>query len=255
MADPVSTPTGSFWAIARRPKWIGALVLALAVAAGFAALGQWQLSRSIEGGETTPQQTETVEPLAQVAMPGTPVTSVQVGQKVAADVRFVPGDWVVLEGRSNLVEQGYWVVGHAIVDDGPSLAVAIGWAPTADDAEAAVRALDAAPPDGRLEGRYLASESPEQSDFENGRRTALAVSELINLWVDAPAGVYGGYVIAAQPAGGLEVIAAPPPDTGLSLNLLNVFYALEWALFAGFAVYLWYRLVRDEWEGRGRAQP
>jgi hypothetical protein len=24
-----------------------------------------------------------------------------------------------------------------------------------------------------------------------------------------------------------------------------VFYALEWAIFAGFAIYLWYRLVRD----------
>ena len=31
----------------------------------------------------------------------------------------------------------------------------------------------------------------------------------------------------------------------VELNLLNVFYALEWALFAGFAIYLWYRLVRD----------
>ena len=41
------TPS-EFFRIARRPRWIGALVLALALAAGFAALGQWQLSRSIE---------------------------------------------------------------------------------------------------------------------------------------------------------------------------------------------------------------
>ncbi len=31
----------------------------------------------------------------------------------------------------------------------------------------------------------------------------------------------------------------------MTLNLLNVFYAVEWVLFAGFAIYLWYRLVRD----------
>jgi hypothetical protein len=31
----------------------------------------------------------------------------------------------------------------------------------------------------------------------------------------------------------------------IEFNLLNVFYALEWAIFAGFAIYLWYRLVRD----------
>ena len=37
-----------FWTIARRPRWIAALLLCLGVAAGFAALGQWQLSRSVD---------------------------------------------------------------------------------------------------------------------------------------------------------------------------------------------------------------
>ncbi|MEN9620072.1 MAG: hypothetical protein RL499_265, partial [Actinomycetota bacterium] len=37
--DSVRAP--DFWQVARRPRWIGALLLALAVAAGFAALGQW----------------------------------------------------------------------------------------------------------------------------------------------------------------------------------------------------------------------
>jgi hypothetical protein len=31
------------------------------------------------------------------------------------------------------------------------------------------------------------------------------------------------------------------------LNWLNVFYAVEWVVFAGFAIFLWYRLLRDEW--------
>jgi hypothetical protein len=38
------------------------------------------------------------------------------------------------------------------------------------------------------------------------------------------------------------------PTNDVSLNWLNVFYAIEWALFAGFAVYLWYRLVKDAYE-------
>jgi hypothetical protein len=29
------------------------------------------------------------------------------------------------------------------------------------------------------------------------------------------------------------------------VNWLTLFYALEWALFAGFAVFLWWRLVED----------
>ena len=32
------------------------------------------------------------------------------------------------------------------------------------------------------------------------------------------------------------------------MNWLNVFYAGEWVVFAGFAVYFWFRLTRDAWE-------
>jgi hypothetical protein len=32
------------------------------------------------------------------------------------------------------------------------------------------------------------------------------------------------------------------------VNWLNIFYAAEWAIFAGFAFYLWYRLAKDAWE-------
>jgi hypothetical protein len=60
--------------------------------------------------------------------------------------------------------------------------------------------------------------------------------------------VYGGYVISDDPPPGLQQIPSPPPDREVSLNLLNLFYAAEWVLFAGFAVFLWWRLVRDEWE-------
>ena len=41
------------------------------------------------------------------------------------------------------------------------------------------------------------------------------------------------------------MISSPPPEQSVELNWLNIFYAVEWVVFAGFAVYLWYRLVRD----------
>ena len=72
--------------------------------------------------------------------------------------------------------------------------------------------------------------------------------ELINLWSQAPDGVYGGYLILDSAPAGLELIDAPEPVTEVGLNLLNVFYAIEWVVFAGFAIFLWYRLVRDAWE-------
>ena len=57
--------------------------------------------------------------------------------------------------------------------------------------------------------------------------------------------MYFGYVTAAEPAPGLEPISSPPPEESVELNWLNVFYAVEWVVFAGFAIFLWYRLVRD----------
>jgi surfeit locus 1 family protein len=43
-------------------------------------------------------------------------------------------------------------------------------------------------------------------------------------------------------------IDSPKPSSDVEVNLLNIFYAVEWVVFAGFAIFLWYRLVRDAWE-------
>ena len=45
-----------------------------------------------------------------------------------------------------------------------------------------------------------------------------------------------------------STISSPAPSEGSRVNWLNIFYAIEWAVFAGFAFYLWYRLARDAWE-------
>jgi len=49
-------------------------------------------------------------------------------------------------------------------------------------------------------------------------------------------------------APGLTRIDSPKPSSDVEVNLLNIFYAVEWVVFAGFAIFLWYRLVRDAWE-------
>lgn len=234
--------------IARRPRWIGALILALAIASSFAALGQWQLSRSLEGGEITEQQSETVVTLDSVATAQEPLASVTTGQSVSFTAELVAGDYVVLEERRNTAGMGYWVVGHGRVPSGASIAIALGWAVSTDAAASAIAQLDTSPPASTFSGRLLPTESPQVSDFESGVRSALAVSELVNLWQEVPVGTYGGYVVSFDPPAGLEAIDSPPPITEVSLNLLNVFYAVEWVVFAGFAVFLWYRLVRDVWE-------
>jgi surfeit locus 1 family protein len=240
-----------FWAVARRPVWILALLLCLGIAAGFAALGQWQLSRSIENVDPQAADTEVAVPLNSIATPQTEVTQPQLGRRVTVEGDIVAADFTVLTGRNNGGSaDGTWLVAHVVTDEGVTLAVALGWAP---DADAATRAAEGAPPGaGLFEGRYLPSESPTESDFESGERSALSVAELINIWPDAqPA--YGGYLVLDQAWPGLEPIYSPAPTREIEFNLLNVFYALEWAIFAGFAIYLWYRLVRDVVEREAEA--
>ncbi len=196
----------------------------------------------------TEEQTETVVPLDSIATPQQPMPAETIGQLVSLDAELVPGDYVVLSDRFSGSESGFWVVGHGLRTNGSSLSIALGWTGTADAAASAISILEESPPSSAIEGRYLSSESPQQSDFEAGQRSALAVAELVNLWAKAPDGVYGGYVVIDAEVAGLEKIDSPPPNTEVSLNLLNIFYAAEWVLFAGFAIFLWYRVVRDAWE-------
>lgn len=239
----MSTPTfpslaSRFWATARTPRWIAALVLALAIAAGFAALGQWQLGRSVDNVQTADIDTETAVPLDTIADPGSGLTEEQLGRMVTVSGSLVMGDTVVLTRRGDgRGRTGDWVVGHLVTDDGVSLAVALGFStramPSIDDSAS-----------GTWTGRYQLSEEPQSSDFENGEQRALSVADLVNRWAE-PGPVYGGYLVLADPLPGLDPIVAAPPEREVTLNLLNVFYAVEWVLFAGFAIYLWYRLVRD----------
>lgn len=230
------------------------LILALAVAAAFAALGQWQLARAVATGTVVQRSTETVLPLNRVAQPQTPMTGAADQQMVTVTGTFVPEDYRVLSDRVNFGRTGFWLVGHLSMAARPgsesALAVAVGWAATEADARAAILTLPWA--DGSpvtLTGRYLASESPAESDFEHGKASTMSVAALINQWAGFDStDVYAGYLVSHQNVNGLERIDSPPPITDVTVNWLNIFYAAEWAIFAGFAVFLWYRLVKDAWE-------
>ncbi|MFT4028742.1 MAG: SURF1 family cytochrome oxidase biogenesis protein [Protaetiibacter sp.] len=248
-ARPPRPSLAQFLSVARRPRWIGALLLSLAIAAGFAALGQWQLDRSVQNVAPPEYDTETPVALSSVAEPQTPMTDASIGQRVTASGTVVPGDFTVLTGRQNDGVPGAWLVAHLVTEEGVSLAVGLGWAP---DADAAVAAEAEVPGTLEVAGRYLPTESPELDDVEAGERRALSIGELVNLWTE-PGPVYAGYVVLADPTPGLDAIHQPPPSRDTSLNWLNVFYAIEWAVFAGFAVFLWYRLVRDVWEAEHAA--
>lgn len=253
-------PDTPLWRTLVRPRWIALLALALVVAGAFAALGHWQLSRAVESSDTgtVAGVAETPTPLADVLEAPTDVIRTDdVGRLVDVEGVWVEGDFLVISERVNDGPTGWWVAGHLATGadgTGPSLAVAMGWTDDEDVAKQTAAAWNAGgAPDGTVEltGRIVDSEAPVVPDEQGDphEMTTLSEAALINIWQQtASPDIYSVNLISAEAPSGLEKIYSPRPESATTVNWLNIFYAVEWVVFAGFAVYFWYRLGRDAWE-------
>ncbi|MGH3372361.1 MAG: SURF1 family cytochrome oxidase biogenesis protein, partial [Nocardioidaceae bacterium] len=73
--------------------------------------------------------------------------------------------------------------------------------------------------------------------------------------------LYGGYLVAdrAEPSSGIAgldpVDPASLPEPGSGTGLRNLLYAVQWWVFAGFALFVWWRWSRDELERPRQAPP
>jgi hypothetical protein len=252
--------TNPTWSqVARRPKWIAGLFLALAVAAVFALLGQWQLERSFT--EVEPEdQSQLPLVLVDSEKPGEPLTAPAANKLVQAQIFIDTQNVFIVSNRlqraADEVVLGYWVIANSsvLLEDGESkasLSVGIGFAESLSVAEGARAALmESVQAQAFLEqtGRYLQTEGPEtQSDPAKAYLLeSFSLAQLVNLYKGVEAQSLAGFmVLDAEPGFGLERIVIAPPEAGTQVNWLTLFYALEWALFAGFAVFLWWRLVED----------
>ncbi|OCG74580.1 SURF1 family protein [Microbacterium sediminis] len=240
-----------------RPRWIAMLALCLVVAGVFAWLGQWQLSSAIDTDPPAPGATEEVLPIDEVVAPGAYLEEPLVGQQVEVTGAWDPDDFLIVSSRFNDDVEGFWVTGRLQLEDASSLAVAVGWAPTREAADRAAAELAAdADPDAAvtLTGRVISDEGPAVPRGDDPyEMTRMSPAALLGQWGEVPGDVYRPYLTAFDPTGaiadaGLDEISSPAPEIGSPINWLNIFYAIEWAVFAGFAFYLWYRLARDAWE-------
>ena len=255
---------------ALRPRSLLLLVVALGVAAGFVLLSQWQLESSEQSRTVADPAKDLAVPLGQAAGAGRPVTARQADQLVTATGSYRQDSTVLVPGRLQDGAEGWWVVSALVLpgtaDQWPdaggdlSVAVARGW--TADPA--AVPEEPSGPV--AVVGRYLPPESPlPGEDLPADQVATVSPAQLTNRW-DRP--LHAGFVaaFAESPAeqdpqvGQDGALAADPrllsPElsrleidqqpTDESVNLLNLFYAVEWVVFAGFALYIWWRFVRDE---------
>jgi cytochrome oxidase assembly protein ShyY1 len=255
------------------------LALCLGIALVFVLLSRWQLESSRDAQTVYDPGKEIVRPLDETLDPGTVSTLEQVDTAVEATGTYLPDSTVLIENRLQDGRTGWWVVAGLQIPgtqqqwaDGDAdadivLPVVRGWS---DDPEQIPQL-----PQGEISvvGRLLPQEAPVSTqDQEPGRYASLSPAQLSNVW-DVP--IYSGFVTAvaeapaAQPApqdgstgladddatlpeqgslmsSDLEAVSVDQQPTDTSLDPLNIFYAVEWVVFAGFALWIWYSSVRDD---------
>jgi cytochrome oxidase assembly protein ShyY1 len=250
------------WKTALKPRWIAGLVFAIIVSGVFVLLSQWQFGRSVQPELPVSPATEEIRALTDALEPGNFFPGSVSDQMVSAEGTYDPAKQVLVPGRLKDGNSGYWVVSAFAVKGAPALSgvaaspqtwipVARGWVADPDDA--------GAPPSGavHLTGRLIPSESPLPGTApEAGRASAVSVAELINYWdissypgfVAATAEVTDGAdVSAAAVSGDLKPLSIGPQPPAQQVNWLNLFYSLEWVVFAGFALFIWWRMVKDDY--------
>ncbi|MFD9000853.1 SURF1 family protein [Streptomyces sp. NPDC059582] len=234
------------------PRWWGINVFVLLAIPFCVFMGSWQLSRfesrmadhQDAGRQAASERTQTARPLAELL----PVDKATSGDQVSATGRY--GKQLLVPGRELDGREGYYVLTLLRTDGGRALPVVRGWLPGDADPAAAP-----APPAGEVTvtGALQASETPgdngvsARGGLPAGQTAAISSASLVNL---VPYDVYDAWVTLNHGDPGLTAVpAAAAPDTGLDLKAFqNLGYTGEWFVFAGFVVFMWFRLLRREVE-------
>jgi cytochrome oxidase assembly protein ShyY1 len=236
----------SFWDIARRPKWITGLLVALAVAAVFSLLMQWQLSRTFNTVGVSVEESAP-RPLAELIAPNQPIDKPVYDRLAIFESTIDSENSFIVGGRLQLdadgsTRTGYWLVANSLVQDA-SLTLAIGFSEDLAAVKQAQQKLQSV--EISAIGYVQPSEPVRASadaDFDS-----VALGQLINIYSQEPIASYPAYLILQSGFDHeLESITIGIRQQEIEINWLTAFYAVEWAFFALAAFYLWWRLVMDE---------
>jgi cytochrome oxidase assembly protein ShyY1 len=229
---------------ALRPRFLGLLGVVLVLGAGFVWLGRWQLGVA----ESTAQREAVAAARAQapaeltsVLEPHAPFRGHLSSRPVTATGRYAGEGQLLVPGRRLGDRSGFWVLTPFVVEgSGATLPVVRGFVTDAADA--------GAPPEGRLTiaGGLAPGESPGPTPVdEPGRIGSVDLSVLVNTW---PGDLYNAFAFleAETPATGPQLTKVPTPLGDVGVRWRNAAYAVQWWVFAAFAVWLWVRMVREE---------
>ncbi|MDT9701174.1 SURF1 family protein [Streptomyces sp. P17] len=234
------------------PRWWGINVFVLLAISFCIFMGAWQLSRFDErvegqrgaGARAASDKREVARPLAEML----PVDKATVGKQVTATGRY--GEQLLVPDRELDERRGFYVLTLLRTDGGSALPVVRGWLPgDADPAKVPAAPSGEVTVTGALQASEQPGENgvPGQGGSPAGQTGAISAASLVNL---VPYDVYDAWVTLNRGDAGMKTVpVSGARDSGLDLKAFqNLGYTGEWFVFAGFVVFMWFRLLRREVE-------
>jgi surfeit locus 1 family protein len=228
---------------ALRPRFLGLLGLVVLVGVAFGLLGRWQLG--VAESSAYREAVERARAQAPVELttalePHAPFRGDLSSRPVTATGRYAADGQLLVPGRRLEGVSGLWVLTPFVVEGtGATLAVVRGFVTNPSDA--------VAPPAGDLtiSGGLAPGESPVAEPVPEGQIGSVDLSLLVNTW---PGDIYNAFVFleAEDPAAADQPTRVPTPLADTSIQWRNAAYAVQWWVFALFALWVWFRMVREE---------
>lgn len=236
----------SYGDVLRTRQWIGRTALAVVVIAAFFALSYWQYARTQDQLAAARAALSHQVDYAEVVRPDDrqlPVPAL--GRRVSVSGTVVPGARALVRDRlDDTGDRGYLVVDAVRIGDGRVVAVLQGWVPTARSAPELTGAIT-------VSGRVQPDENfyPDAPVVAGEPLVTITAAGLLTQWAPRVTQLTPGYVtVTGTPAAaGLRTVApivGADPDPPFPWQ--NVFYTLQWLIFAVLVVVAWLRWLRDD---------
>lgn len=255
--------------MALTPKWLGSLLLVLVLVTCFVGLSAWQVDRARYKNDVTASAgVDEVKDFNDVMNAQAPMPGILADQRVRLSGQWIPDAQVVVPGRMQNDESGYWVVtmfapdgarlgGGVTVADADEKTIAIPVVRGFTTDEHTAMTSEARGGQVELTARIGPIEGPvEGNDLPDGQVRTVSTSQIINMFPDLL--TYSGFLIPETAGGaaasvgtdGLEQVPTTTTRDEGGFDLQSAVYALEWIIFAAMALYMWFQLLRDDYVRR-----
>ena len=226
-----------------RPGLLGLHAFAVAAIAVCIVMGLWQLGVYDTRLEHERADQRTVPRVDLVGLWGAdePFQGRLDRRPVRVEGRFAPmGEQVWITERELDGRLGVWLVAPVrVTRSDASLLVVRGWAPK-------VGALPPVPEGDLAFDAVLQPSEGSGEPFDHRTRTigTLSIPAITNV---IRGDLFSGYAIGTSPSvtRGLTPVQPPEPDVSWTTGLRNLAYALQWWVFAAFAMFMWWRMATE----------